>query len=127
MPDDESEPDERSLEEIASDDAEMLYASALDSGRVSSFTDDEEAPAYAICFIENSKGEEGWAVIVARGHSWEGLRIEVGGVFNSMKKAERYVGGRLIEDEEEYERRMAEENGDEESEDAENEDEESDE
>jgi len=101
------EPDERSLTETARNDAEMLYASALDSGNISSFTDDVEAPAYAICFIENSKGEHGWVVVVARGQSWEGLEIDVGGIFDSKMKAERYVGGRLIEDEEEYEKRMA--------------------
>ncbi len=108
-------PDERSLMEIARDDAQMLYAGALDSGNISSFTDDEEAPAYAICFIENSNGEHGWVVIVARGQSWEGLEIDVGGIFDSKMSAERYVGGRLLEDEEEYEKRMAGDSEDDES------------
>jgi len=116
-------PDERSLTEIARDDAQMLYAGALDSGNISSFTDDEEAPAYAICFIENSNGEHGWVVIVARGQSWEGLEIDVGGIFDSKMSAERYVGGRLLEDEEEYEKRMAGDSEDDESEDDESADE----
>ena len=111
------EPDNRTLPEIARDDAESMYAQALDSGEVSKFEDDEDAPAYAICFIENAKGERGWAVVVGRGHSWEGLRIGVGGVFDSRRKAARYVSTRIAEDEEEYLERISEDDeGDEDDE-----------
>jgi len=103
------EPDTRSLSEIASEDAEALYAAALDSGDVRSFEEDEEAPAYACCFIENAKGEKGWAVIVARGFSWEGLEIDVAKVFKSEKKADDYIWGRICDDEDEYRKRMEEE------------------
>lgn len=107
-PEDPPEPDERPLREIASDDAEMLYAEALDSGNVASVEEDEDAAAYAVCLIENAKGERGWVVIIARGHSWEGLRVRAGSIFDTEKKAWRHVSDCVAKDREEYEARMGE-------------------
>lgn len=118
------DPDERSLKEIARDDAEMLYAEALDSGNIASVEEDENAPAYAVCFIENANGERGWVVIIARGHSWEGLRVRAGGIFDSEKKAWRHVRECVARDREDYEERMEEEEEEEDEEDGDQDDEE---
>ena len=93
---------------IARGNADELYEAALDSGDVRSFEEDEEAPAYAVCFVENAKGEKGWAVVVARGHSWEGLRIGVAEVFGTPAAARRHVDKRLAADEAEYHERIGE-------------------
>lgn len=102
------EADDRPLMQIARANADELYAAALDSGPVRSFEEDEDAPAYAVCFVENAKGEKGWAVIVARGHSWEGLRIGVAEVFETLAAARRHVDTRLAEDEVKYRKRIGE-------------------
>ena len=93
---------------IARGYADELYEAALDTGDVRSFEEDEDAPAYAICFVENAKGEKGWAVVVARGHSWEGLRIGAAEVFGTPAAARRYVDKRLAEDEADYRERIGE-------------------
>ena len=116
MSDDEIDGENRPLWEIAQDDVASLYERALDSGRVSTFEEDEDAPAYALCFLENSKGEKGWVIITAQGHSWEGLRYDVSEIFEKRKEAEGEIASRLCDDEDRYNERREEENEEEEEE-----------
>ena len=101
--------DDRSLSEIVDDDTQYLYERALDQGDVMTFDEDPEAAAHAVCEVENGLGDRGWVVISARGSSWEGLRYDTSGVFDTEDKARECQESRYAEDEEEYNKRMDEE------------------
>ena len=106
-----NEPDERTLEEIADNDAPFLFQQALESDRLMKFEDDIEAPAYALCHLENSQGDKGWVVIIGTGSSWEGIEYSASRIFKTRKAAMKEIDDRMADDEEAYEQRRREEDG----------------
>jgi hypothetical protein len=98
--------DDRSLEEIVNGDRETYYTRALDAGACYRYDEDEDAPTHAVAFVANGRGERGWFVISANGHSWEGLEYEVSYVFETRDEAVSYALGRVCDDEDAYTERM---------------------
>ncbi len=99
------EVDARPLEQIARVDVESLYERALDSGAVRSFEEDEDAPAYAICPIENGVGDKGWVVLSVTGSSWEGLSYSVHDVYEHRADADDFVRRSIAADRKRYRKR----------------------
>ncbi len=121
---DQDEVDARSISDIASDDTDEIYASAFDSGDIETFDCEvEDACAHAVCPIENEIGCRGWAVISAKGHSWEGISCWLDDVFATKEAAFSLRSSLLDADQEEWDEENREEEEEEEEESEDNEDE----
>ncbi len=96
--------DGRSIADIAGDDTDDVYSSAFDNGDIRTFDSEvEDAHAHAVCPIENEIGCKGWAVISAKGHSWEGITCWLDDVFATEEAAYERQRSLLDSDQEEWE------------------------
>lgn len=103
------EPCIRDLDDIVSEETEALYRGSDD---IRSAGVEEYEFAHAICHVVNEAGEEGWAIVSARGSSWEGLYFRTSYVYATYDEASRVRSDMIKHEREEFdeelERRRAE-------------------